>query len=176
MNRMIAVALSALLALLAGCHGGQLIPDDRSAFYGPVIRTMNALPFELYDAECRNSGWHCMADPGEDWDASDTPSGGKPSAQLLWARRMGKFYVVHHLHGSANVMTDFAVYDESSLRKVWETDDYLFSNGRMPPPPAGLDARIVRMVNHVYARETSCVANGTPQDIPPEECKHWPLN
>lgn len=88
---------------------------------------------------------------------------------------MGRFYVVHHIQNEENISTGFDVYDEATFANVWQTDDYDFANGRLPPPPAGLDARIVQMVNHVYATESSCAWSSNPQDVRPEECEHWPL-
>jgi hypothetical protein len=44
-----------------------------------------------------------------------------------------------------NITTQFDVFDETTFKNAWPTDSYLFATGRMPPPPAGLDARIVHV-------------------------------
>jgi hypothetical protein len=173
LSRVAAMPLLAMLAILTGCS--EPVPDDHASWYGPVIRKMNSLPSGIYRAECYKRGSACLADPGARWSTSDVTTGAEPTGQLVWARRMGGFYVVDRIEGG-NITTQFDVFDETTFENVWPTDSYLFATGRMPPPPAGLDARIVRVVRYAYTNIPSCGWGESPEGGAPEECKHWPLN
>ena len=174
------MALLLVTALLSACQAQEPLPDDGTDFYGPIARNMVNLPAALKEAICAHQGRFCLADPGERWEGSDMPRGGYPTAQLIWARRMGAAYLVKTVHGGSNIDLAFDIYQakpgqEKYLRHSWEITGYDYALNRYREPQ-DVDPRVGQVIRLVMNPPRSCLQG---LSVPLPDCRgsdRWPFS